>query len=298
MPSTLQLPRQRDRVRRLHRAEAAVAAAVVGRAERAAAGVGDRAEARRAVRDHDADVAAPLALHADARRRDVRPPAVEERRDHLEQLALVDRAAAQLEVDRDVRGDRRRGRERRDVLGRGVDDRDELVDVGEVAQRLDAARRRAGADRDELPRRRGAPAGSARRRAAVVTEPSTSDRSYGPSTVALRRLEEIGDLDLARERQQLVLAVEQRELAAVAGGELPDGELRLAASRSQLPHRQQRLELVVAVDGAVAADQRRAELAVAAVADAAAACCAPSRGRSAPAATPALEQRAARRSAS
>ena len=48
-------------------------------------------------------------------------------RDHLEQLALVDRAAVQLEVDRDVRGDRRRGRERRDVLGRGVDDRDELV---------------------------------------------------------------------------------------------------------------------------------------------------------------------------
>ena len=134
----------------------------------------------------------------------------------------------QLEVDRHVRGDRRRGRERRDVLGRRVDDRDELVDVGEVLQRLDPAGGRAGADRDELPRRPAHLLDPLRRRAAVVTEPSTSERSYGPSTVALRRLEEVGDLDLAREREQLVLAVEQRELAAVAGGELPDGERRLA----------------------------------------------------------------------
>ena len=104
----------------------------------------------------------------------------------------------------------------------------------------------------------------------VVIEPSTSDRSYGPVDRRARRLEEVGDLDLAGEREQLVLAVEQRQLAAVAGRELPDGELRLALrSISQLPHRQQRRELVVAVDGAVPADQRRAELAVAAVADAA-----------------------------
>ena len=66
---------------------------------------------------------------------------------------------------------------------------------------------------------------------AVVIEPSTSERSYGPSTVARRRLEEVGDLDLAGEREQLVLAVEQAELAAVAGGELPDRELRLARAR-------------------------------------------------------------------
>ena len=52
--------------------EAAVAAAVVGRAERAASGVGDRAEAGRAVGDGDTDVAAALALHADALDRDPR----------------------------------------------------------------------------------------------------------------------------------------------------------------------------------------------------------------------------------
>ena len=46
--------------------EAAVAAARVGRADRAAAGLRDRPEARRAVRDHDAGRPAALALHADA----------------------------------------------------------------------------------------------------------------------------------------------------------------------------------------------------------------------------------------
>ncbi len=111
------------RVRRLLRPEAAVAAAVVGRADRAAAGLRHRPEAGRAVRHHDADVAAQLALDADAvgamfGRRPFRKAL-----DHLEQLVLVDRAAAQLEVDRHVGRDRRRAVERRDVLGRGVDDR-------------------------------------------------------------------------------------------------------------------------------------------------------------------------------
>ena len=179
---------QRRGVRRLHRPEAAVAAAVVGRAERAAAGVGDRPEARRAVRDHHADVAAPLALDADAVRAASRGRApVEEGADHLEQLALVDRAAAQLEVDRHVRGDRRRGRERRDVLGPRVDDRDELVDVGEVAQRLDAARGRAGADRDQRARLRAAPRWMRSASCGVVIEPSTSERSYGPVDHRARR---------------------------------------------------------------------------------------------------------------
>src|SRR6476646_8014168 len=48
----------------LHRSEAAIAAAVVARAQRPAAGVRDGAHARRAVGDHHAHVAAALALHA------------------------------------------------------------------------------------------------------------------------------------------------------------------------------------------------------------------------------------------
>src|SRR4051794_27741210 len=75
---------ERLRTRGLHRAEAAVAAAVVGRAERAAAGVGDRAQARRAVRDHHADVARALALDADAVRGDRGLALIQERADDLE----------------------------------------------------------------------------------------------------------------------------------------------------------------------------------------------------------------------
>ena len=54
-----------------------------------------------------------------------------------------------------------------------------------------------------------------------------------PFDDAARRLEEVGDLDLAGEREQLVLAVEERELATVAGRELPHRELRPAAHSSR-----------------------------------------------------------------
>jgi hypothetical protein len=47
----------------------------------------------------------------------------------------------------------------------------------------------------------------------VVIDPSTSDRSYGHRA---RRLREIGDVDLAGDQEQLVFAIEQAELAAVA----------------------------------------------------------------------------------
>src|SRR5512139_2456064 len=63
-------------VRRLGGAEAAVAAALVRGAERAAARLGDRAEARRAVSGHDADRAPPLALEAHRVGRDVGVPSL------------------------------------------------------------------------------------------------------------------------------------------------------------------------------------------------------------------------------
>src|SRR4051812_48791893 len=103
-----QFLRQRDGVRRLHRSVAAIAAAVEARAERAAAGMGDRPQARRAVGNHHADIAFELALDADAVRRHRRLALGQVRDDHLDQLILVDRAAAQLVVDLDVRRDRRR----------------------------------------------------------------------------------------------------------------------------------------------------------------------------------------------
>src|SRR5262249_39551579 len=94
---------QRNRVRRLLRPVATVTAAIVCRAKRAAAGVSDRAETRRAVRDHHAHVSAQLAFEADAVRRRVRLALVEEGADDFDELALVDRASLQLEIDFNVR---------------------------------------------------------------------------------------------------------------------------------------------------------------------------------------------------
>ena len=163
-PEPVELRGQRGRVRILGRAEAAVAAPVVGGAEGAAAGMRDGSEAGRAVGDHHAHVAAQLALDAHAVAGHVGAPLAEEGGDDVEQLSPIDGAAAQLEVDGDVGADRCRGGQRRDVARRGVHRVHVLVDVGVVAQRLDPAGRRAGADRHESARgRRGSP-GCARRR--------------------------------------------------------------------------------------------------------------------------------------
>src|SRR6185295_2572741 len=82
------------------RAEAAVAPAGERRAEGAAAGLRDRAQALRAVGDGHADVAALLALDAHAVRWDLGTAALQLGGEDLEELAPVDRAAAELEVDR------------------------------------------------------------------------------------------------------------------------------------------------------------------------------------------------------
>ena len=207
------------------RAEAAVAAAVVGGAQRAAPGLGDRPEARHPVGNGDADSTAALALHAHAVGRDPRAPALQRRGEHLEQLALVDRAAAQLEVHGHVRGDRGRAVEGGQVRRVRVDHGQELAHVGEVAQCLDPAARGARPDRDQRARcgahlldAFGVPGGGDRalHEADVV----------GPLHHRARGLREVGDLHPVGHREQVVLAVEQGELAAVAGGELPDGEGR------------------------------------------------------------------------
>src|SRR4051794_26729575 len=62
-PELAQPPAHRGRVGGLHRPEAAVAAAVEGRAQAAAAGVRHRAQARRPLPPHHADLAAPPAAY-------------------------------------------------------------------------------------------------------------------------------------------------------------------------------------------------------------------------------------------
>src|SRR5262245_8207422 len=144
---------QRNRVRRLLRPVAAVTAAIICWAKRAAAGVSHGAETGRAVRDQHAHVSAQLAFHADAVGRRVRLALIEEGADYLDELALVDRASLQLEIHFDVRRNRCGGAERADVFGRGVNNIDKLAHVAEVPQRLNAASRGAGADGHQVFRR-------------------------------------------------------------------------------------------------------------------------------------------------
>ena len=97
----------------------------------------------------------------------------------------------------------------------------EIVDVGEVLERPDATRCRTGADGDEEFRLLA-------HHLDALSVVRSSDRALDQRQIVgslderARRLGKVGDLDRGAERQQLVLAIEQRELAAVTGGELPD----------------------------------------------------------------------------
>ena len=221
-------PRERRRVGLLARAEAAVAAAPEGRAQRAAPALGHRTEARHALRDHHAHGALALALEADRLLADLRPAPHGHRHQDLAQLLGRDGAAVEREVDLHVLGDGRRRRERLDVLGVGVDRCPVRVVVGPVAQRLDAAVAGAGTDRHE--QRRLAPQLLDLLRLVRGAHRALDQQDVVRAGRSERaRLGELHDLEPVRERQQLVLEVEERELAAVTRGHLHDAD---AESRS------------------------------------------------------------------
>ncbi len=160
-----------------------------------------------------------------------------------------------------------------------------------IAQRLDAAGGGAGADGDQrtrLPPHRVQTFGIVRRGDGAFDQRHV----IGAAHDAARGFGEIGDVDRSGDRQQLVLAVEQRKLAAVAGGELPDGELGLADVRpSYLPQPQQPAHLVVAHHRAVLADEAAGRTGSDRTARRHIACCAPATDGSSP---PACRYRAAR----
>ena len=165
----------------LARPEAGVAGASVGRADRPAAGLGHRTEAGLPAGDQHAHVAAALALEAHRLAAQLRPSADAQRGQQLQQLPRVDRAAAQLGVHLHVLGDRRAGRQRLDVIRRRGRPR-----RARRARRPSCA---APGCRPPWRRRRSSPAGASAHGAArsprawsgVLTEPSTSSTSYGPS---------------------------------------------------------------------------------------------------------------------
>src|SRR5271169_855612 len=76
--------RYRSGVRAGNRSKAAVTASIVRGADRTTPSVGNRTKARRAMRDHDANIAAGLAIDTDAVITDRRLASNQERLDDLE----------------------------------------------------------------------------------------------------------------------------------------------------------------------------------------------------------------------
>lgn len=81
------------------RTVAAIATAVEAGAERPAAGMRHRAEARDTPGDRDADDPLSFAVETDGVTRRSRSPAGDQRREDFNQLMMIDRAAPQLEID-------------------------------------------------------------------------------------------------------------------------------------------------------------------------------------------------------
>ena len=116
----LKLPRQRQEVRLDARSKTAVAAPIIGGADRAATRLRHRPQTGNAPGHDDAHRTATLAIKADGVRRRLRSAAGGQRPYDFQQLMFVDRATAQLEINRNMVGNRRRSRQRCDVLRRGV----------------------------------------------------------------------------------------------------------------------------------------------------------------------------------
>src|SRR5581483_5593509 len=201
--------------------EAAVAATMIGRAERAAAGVRHGAKTGRSVRHHDAGRPASLALSAYTVRGRIRFAPIQVCAENLDKLVLIDRAAAQLEIHEDVVGNGRRFVQRFDVTRCGVHNRNEFFDVLEVAEGLNASGGGARANRHQ--KLRGTPYLVYSFGVMGCGDGAFNQRYIiWPFDHRPRRFREVRDLDSVRNCQEFVLAVEQAELAAVARGELPD----------------------------------------------------------------------------
>jgi hypothetical protein len=84
---------------------------------------------------------------------DVRLSTVKKCTDDLQQLMLINRASTKFEVDLDMLADRGGFVQRFDVVGRSIDNGDELLDVFEISQRLDTASGGTGANGHKALRR-------------------------------------------------------------------------------------------------------------------------------------------------
>ena len=231
-----QAPRKGAGVRSVRRSETAEAAAVDGRAQRSASGAGHRSEARQASSHQEADRAPGLALLTDTVPGDDRPSTGQGGVQHLQELPAVDRTSVELEVHRYVLRDRGRAPEGGDVLGVGVDGRAVLTLGGEIDQALDSPCGGAGADGNQAAR------GSSHLEDALGgfgRGDRTLDQRHvvRPGLRRSRHLAEVDNPNSFRQGEQLVLTIEQAQLAPIARGELPHRQGGALLSGTRRGHR-------------------------------------------------------------
>ena len=153
----MKVPRKRGRVRWKTRpfpcsfawSKTAVTVPPHSRTDRPATGPGHRSETRHPLRDHHAHISSPLALQTDTVSRQAKLYSRHQIRDDAQELALLDRTAPQFEVHVDMFRDGSGGAETMDIVRPGIDRLFKRLDIAPVAQRLNAAGRRAGSDRDQ-----------------------------------------------------------------------------------------------------------------------------------------------------
>jgi hypothetical protein len=157
---------------------------------------------------HHADGAPQFALDADAVRRDIGLSSIEESGQNLQQLLLVYRAAAKLEVYLHVLSNGSRAVQCADVFRRCVNYRQVLLHVLEVSQGLNASGGGAGSNCDQE-------SGLATHSLDAFRVLRSGNRAFNQGKVIGAPysgpgcLREIGDVDLPSYSQQFILAVQQ-----------------------------------------------------------------------------------------
>ena len=151
--------------------------------------------------------------------------------------------------------------------GRRVNDRGEFLDVGEISQCLDSACGGAGADRDQMFRDAAHfadPLGVVRSRDGTFDERQVV-RTFDDRA---RSFDEVGNLDLTRDREQFILAIEQVSWQPSHEANFQTASFGLRGLFiSQFANVEQRFHPVVAKNRTVLADERRPELAMTAKTD-------------------------------
>ena len=121
-----------NQISRFLRTKTSKTLATKSRANRTAAGLGDRTETRNTARHGHADGQSLFTLDANAVGRRSRASTMQKRGEHLEQLLLVDRTTAEFEIDDNMVSNRCAGTQRLDVLGMGIDKLHIIVDVNQI----------------------------------------------------------------------------------------------------------------------------------------------------------------------